>query len=240
MRVAGRRLFRALVASLMLILASSANAEPITFDFTARVTSITTSGNIATLADIAAGVVVGVTEVTGSFTYELLQSSVFGEYSVAGGLQADYELQSYSLTLPTLTFNESIFDNPAAVTIRDNVNFGAGTNDQFLLSGVGVITPNFQRPVLAIILCCNSSNLSALTSTDLPEDLPLSSFTTETLTFNLEQVGPGFSNYGVRQINGNITSLSVAKATSVPEPASFSLLLMGFGVVAAARSRKRA
>lgn len=209
-----------------------AAAAPITFEFVATITTVGTYGNTIGIPDINVGVAPGSTSVTGTFTYELLQSPQF-VLPAAGGTIAGYNLTGFTLDLPSLDFMlDDWAVNNEYVSVRDDVNFCCGVNDQFIVAGAEDPDEQNLREYLSVSL--GGGNTSTFTSTALPAALDLLAFATRTFYFSYDRI---FVDSGGRYMEGTITSLEVVDVEAVPEPAT--LTLVGLGLAAIARRRRR-
>jgi hypothetical protein len=58
--------------------------------------------------------------------------------------------------------------------------------------------------------------------------------------YKLQDIGSGVFTHNAEATFGNITSYQIADAGAVPEPASWAMLIAGFGLVGATQRRRRA
>ena len=175
--------------------------------------------------------------------------------SYTGPLNADLDVRSSQVRLAagvfdfTATLGGTIGTTPGGFYVF-GVNRGAGTaRFGALASGVlfdSVVVVNndgtgFARDLLSGIstslapsaISFAGSSLSAFVDASL---LPSAGFALADYTYNLWPRSPGA---GIAAISDFAPDNSNASVTSVPEPASWALLIAGFGIVGAAARRRR-
>jgi hypothetical protein len=202
-----------------LFLTGPADAGVITFNFTATFTSVQDTGDVSTLPNLAAGLVVG-QSISGSFSYDT---------SIAGfntGANTSYNGATLSATLPSGVVSSG--PSTTTTTIQHNA-----LADQLFLSA-SLIFSSLVGPDLETLgaVSLYDPTGTAFSSVDLPTSIDLNTFSSKTYTvqedaYYIYSVAPdtniGF--VGSRFINFDLTSLSVA---AVPEPSTWALMLVGF------------
>jgi hypothetical protein len=199
-----------------------ADAAAITFNFTATFSSVQDTGDVSSLPDLAAGLVVGQT-ISGSFAYD---TSVVAGYN--DGISASYNGAALSATLPSGV----VSSGPSTTTTTIQHNAPA---DQLFLSA-GLISPGSVGPFFVVLGAVQlyDPTGTAFSSVDLPTSIDLNTFSSKTYSvqesaYYIYSVAPDFNEgfIGRRFINFDLTSLSVA----VPEPSTWAIMILGFAGV---------
>lgn len=199
-----------------------ASAALIGFDLQIRVDEVIETGDVSSIPDISSGITAGVSVIHASFFYD--NAEVGSTSTVGGGTITDYTLNRSVVTLPSRTFEfggaipTGSFVN--GVSIRNNVDFGFGVNDQFVVANTARDGSFDVNSVFG--LCCNYADTSVFTNTDPLSMLDLGDFGEGIFTFDFIAPDPGA---GARNLRGSIVDVQPA---AVPEPSTLLLVLSAF------------
>jgi hypothetical protein len=212
------------------VLASSSSSNALTFNFKGVIDVSQAAGDQSLIPDFAAGVTPGVTQVTGSFTYDPTQTGVLVSAS-SGGSVVQYETENFALILPAAAFS---FDLLALV--RNNVgSILTGPRDGFELRGAGI---DGGGGLTYEVFFGLSGGSSIFPSAALPTTLDLAVFSAAIFSFRASVVDQSSQFLGEKFVSGRITELAVA--AEVPLPAALPLFASGLGaLVLVARRRKK-
>ncbi len=204
-----------LAVPLALYCGAEVRAASIRIDYTALITAIEFYDYVVGIPDFTAGITPGTTEISGSLTYDLNQ--VGTQITNATGEFGSYVLQNIDVSLPTVSY--SLVDNTPGISVRNNVDFGVGVNDQLIFYRSVPVVGVDQR--LYASLSLSGADMGVFSSVDLPTSLALADFPDRRFAFDYANIYP---SPGDITLSGTITSLTVVP---VPEPSAVVLLGMG-------------
>ena len=217
--------------------ASVAVSDTIRFDFEATVTTVTSSGDPTAIPDFTAGIVEGVTSLSGSFFYDPDQPFVVnGPISFRSYTYADGPV-GISANVPGLGVQS--FGTPSADTSASmRISRPSGSRDTFSVSGV----ENFTRGVSNIV---GSASLNIRPVNEFyvisspPIDFESGFWLPGTFTYSLQHRDAQLRFVGSRIVQARFTNVTRVDVAPIPSPASGILLLIGLMALPLAR-RKRA
>lgn len=188
----------------------------------------------ATLLTISFGGLVGATNIStaaSSYTAELTYDDAAAAFDADSGTAYEdgstYEYKAYR-SLVSFSFTSGEFSQHS---VPDPANTGISvTND---IDGGSDLLEFVSNEDAVLILRLNG-DYTVLSSADLPHSINLSDFPYYPSFDYLDSLGSS--------LTGTVQTLSVAPAvsqSSVPEPASWTMMIVGFGAIGAAMRRQR-
>jgi hypothetical protein len=205
------RIARVLIL-LICISGSEANADPITFSFSVRVTGVDDPTGRLLGQTVAPGDILRGTYTFDSHAVSQVDSSFFGLYSSSGA--------PYGFKLGNIVSDE----------LRIDVfNFDSGDHYNVLPGGWGTTTPDFVPGALELMFSGPPDTFASVALPLVPPDVNQLTFR----SFRIDAYNPLNPVNGGFIVTGNVVSLE-----AVPEPTTLTLLTIGLAGGALARRRR--
>jgi len=227
-----------------LVLAGSANAAVLQFDFTAKIqemvqfSPLTFSGGLVSSSDLNGSTVALSDAVSGHFTYDTTTAQI----SNVGGLAMFSAPAAQNALNAAIGSNNLALANPLSNTTTVQLGHNVAGLKGADTFGIANVSANGQASQMMALMLFDSTG-HAFSGNALPATLDFSAFGTSTFYYTYSSA----STHAMMGANGSLTSLTVTQLPSggnptlpVPEPETYAMLLAGLGVLGWTVRRRQA